>query len=295
MHHGTMTADEARRWLAARAQGDHTLLDVRQDWEYAEAHLPGAVHVPLGELDRRLGELAPGRPTVVYCRSGSRSAAAAAMLAAHGFGEVFNLEGGILAWNGAVAAGPGGAGLHALPAGGPPALVLARAWRMEAALGDFYAATADAAPPEAAALLRRLAGFEERHKARLLELCRKTPGCTAEDGGPQAAPGEGKGENSADVADTAPAAAAQAPGGAPLLEGGLTAAEFLALHGAEFADPRGVLEAGMMFEAQAMDLYARCAARAENPEARALFGGLADEERGHLKALRALLDRKGRG
>jgi rhodanese-related sulfurtransferase/rubrerythrin len=294
MHHGTIDRRRGPALAGRAAPGDHTLLDVRQDWEYAEAHLPGAVHVPLGELDRRLGELAPGRPTVVYCRSGSRSAAAAAMLAAHGFGEVFNLKGGILAWNGAVAAGPGGAGLHALPAGGPPALVLARAWRMEAALGDFYAAVADAAPPEAAALLRRLAGFEERHKARLLELCRKTPGCTAEDGGPQAAPGGGRARTARTLRTPRPqrrAGARRRPSAGRRAH----RRRILALHGAEFADPRGVLEAGMMFEAQAMDLYARCAARAENPEARALFGGLADEERGHLKALGALLDRMGRG
>ncbi len=273
MQYRGMGPDQARSWLAARRQDDHTLLDVRQDGEYAQAHLPGALHIPLGDLGGRLGELDPGRPVLAYCRSGSRSAAAAAMLAARGFGEVINLEGGLLAWEGAVAAGHGGAGLRALPADGDPALVLARAWRMEAALGRFYADAAAQAPPEAAVLLSRLAGFEEHHKARLLEQCRRTPGCAAGTDGPQAG---------------------ATPPDAPL-EGGLTAAEFLALHGPDLADPRGVLEAGMMFEAQALDLYTRCAARAGSPGARALFGTLADEERGHLKALGSLLDRLDRG
>ena len=266
--HRTMDAQQAKSWLAARKPQDHTLLDVRQDWEYAEAHLPGARHIPLGELAERAGELDPGRPTVVYCRTGGRSAAAAALLAGRGFAQVSTLAGGIPAWSGAAAAGPPDAGLRALPEGGDPAQIVLRAWGMEAALGDFYTAMAGQTRGEVAATLTRLAGFEERHKARLLETYRRMTGREPEPG---------------------------APGEATPLEGGLTAAEFIALHGPNFTDPRAVVETGMMFEAQAMDLYTRCAARAATPEARDLLATLAREEQAHLKALGSVLDRLDRG
>lgn len=61
-----MNVEEARRFLAENKEQDFTLLDVRQPGEYREAHLPGAVLVPLPELTRRLGELDRDKPLVVY-------------------------------------------------------------------------------------------------------------------------------------------------------------------------------------------------------------------------------------
>ena len=76
------------------------LLDVREGWEWAAASLApeGAHHIPLDELEERRHELPEDRPVVVYCRSGQRSLRAARSLAAAGVPEVYNLEGGILAW-----------------------------------------------------------------------------------------------------------------------------------------------------------------------------------------------------
>jgi len=54
--------------------------------------------IPLGELPRRLGELDPSAEIVVHCKSGGRSARAAALLQERGFTRVFNLTGGILRW-----------------------------------------------------------------------------------------------------------------------------------------------------------------------------------------------------
>jgi adenylyltransferase/sulfurtransferase len=73
-----------------------TLLDVREPWEVELVSLPGAVHIPLGELEERLGELPPGAVTV-YCHHGIRSAQARDLLLAHGF-DASHLEGGIDAW-----------------------------------------------------------------------------------------------------------------------------------------------------------------------------------------------------
>ena len=82
------------------ARGDDLeLLDVREPYEWAIARLPGARHIPLGSLHARLESLDPRRETIVYCKSGMRSMAAASQLAAAGFAKVANLSGGISRWS----------------------------------------------------------------------------------------------------------------------------------------------------------------------------------------------------
>jgi rhodanese-related sulfurtransferase len=77
-----------------------TLVDVREDWETELAPVPSPhVHIPMGEIADRLSELDPGAETVVICRSGGRSLEVARFLSGRGFGSVFNLAGGILAWS----------------------------------------------------------------------------------------------------------------------------------------------------------------------------------------------------
>jgi adenylyltransferase/sulfurtransferase len=82
------------------ARGDDLeLLDVREPFEWAIARLPGARHIPLGMLPDVVHELDPARETIVYCKSGMRSMAAATQLAAAGFANVANLTGGISRWS----------------------------------------------------------------------------------------------------------------------------------------------------------------------------------------------------
>jgi rhodanese-related sulfurtransferase len=90
-----------REFLERRAAGDElTLLDVREDWETTLAPVPSAiVHIPMGQIADRLGELDSQRETVVICRSGGRSMQVAHFLEARGFSSVSNLAGGILAWS----------------------------------------------------------------------------------------------------------------------------------------------------------------------------------------------------
>jgi adenylyltransferase/sulfurtransferase len=76
------------------------LVDVREihEWEISNLGFAGAKLVPLGQLFERLDELDPQRETVVYCRSGSRSAMAVKYLQAHDFVRAVNLRGGINDW-----------------------------------------------------------------------------------------------------------------------------------------------------------------------------------------------------
>lgn len=79
---------------------DATVIDVREAAEFASGHLLNARHIPLGDLEKRLGELEKlkDKPVILNCQSGSRSASACAILAKAGFSHVHNLEGGIEAW-----------------------------------------------------------------------------------------------------------------------------------------------------------------------------------------------------
>lgn len=74
------------------------LVDVRTETEVARGMIDGAVHIPLHLLPIKMEEMSHETPTVLYCHSGARSAQACAFMASRGFDNVFNLQGGILAW-----------------------------------------------------------------------------------------------------------------------------------------------------------------------------------------------------
>lgn len=82
-------------------KGNVRLLDVRTDAEIAQGKIPEGEPLPLHLIPLRMGEMDKQATTVFYCRSGGRSAQAAAFFAANGFQDVYNLQGGIIAWAGA--------------------------------------------------------------------------------------------------------------------------------------------------------------------------------------------------
>jgi rhodanese-related sulfurtransferase len=79
--------------------GSTTLIDVRTDEELAIAALPGALHLPMAELQTRLGELDPDTSIAVLCHHGVRSEMAARFLERNGFKDVSSVVGGIEAWS----------------------------------------------------------------------------------------------------------------------------------------------------------------------------------------------------
>lgn len=86
--------------VADELPGTTTLLDVREDDEWTAGHAPNALHIPLGELAARLGELPEDNAVFVVCRAGGRSARATAYLNANGW-DATNVEGGMQAWQAA--------------------------------------------------------------------------------------------------------------------------------------------------------------------------------------------------
>jgi molybdopterin/thiamine biosynthesis adenylyltransferase/rhodanese-related sulfurtransferase len=80
--------------------GEPVVLDVREQDEWDEGHIAGALHVPRGHLESRIERLAPdtSRPVVVYCSAGNRSAFAAKTLSELGYEDVVSLAGGFTDW-----------------------------------------------------------------------------------------------------------------------------------------------------------------------------------------------------
>ncbi len=81
-----------------RDRDDVFVLDVREDFEYAEGHIPGVTLIPLKQIPARLDEIPTDKTVVAVCRSGNRSGQATKFLRGQGFGNVHNMQGGMNAW-----------------------------------------------------------------------------------------------------------------------------------------------------------------------------------------------------
>lgn len=77
------------------------IVDVRENDEWQAQHITGAIHIPLGQVQARIAELAQYKNStiIMQCRSGKRSEKAARLLETAGFSRVYNLTGGISAWS----------------------------------------------------------------------------------------------------------------------------------------------------------------------------------------------------
>jgi rhodanese-related sulfurtransferase len=75
-----------------------TVLDVRDASEFASGRLNGSRNIPVGDVEKRAAEVPAGKPVVVVCESGARSARAASALRKAGRSDVYCLEGGLSSW-----------------------------------------------------------------------------------------------------------------------------------------------------------------------------------------------------
>jgi len=91
---GRTSGKEARRLVESGAR----LIDVRTHGEFESGHIPGALNIPVQDLDKRMGEVGEkADPIVLYCRSGARSGRAMRMLKSAGYTTVYDL-GPMSAW-----------------------------------------------------------------------------------------------------------------------------------------------------------------------------------------------------
>jgi rhodanese-related sulfurtransferase len=92
---GRLSAKEANERVT---NGELTIVDVRENWEYARDHIPSSTLTPLGQIIARPQDVIKSDNVIFVCEVGQRSAVAAEMAAALGMHHVFNLEGGMQAW-----------------------------------------------------------------------------------------------------------------------------------------------------------------------------------------------------
>lgn len=87
---------------AMQDENKAVIVDVREDDEWNEHHIHGAIHIPMAQLNARLSELEPYKnsPVITQCKGGKRSAQAQIALKSAGFSKVYNMDGGIQAWDG---------------------------------------------------------------------------------------------------------------------------------------------------------------------------------------------------
>jgi rhodanese-related sulfurtransferase len=96
----SMISPEKVAEILKTQKDNYIILDVRSKEEFDSGHLDSALLIPVNELESRYGELPKDKPIIVYCRSGKRSAQAAAILVNKGFSQVYDMTGGINAWTG---------------------------------------------------------------------------------------------------------------------------------------------------------------------------------------------------
>ena len=255
-----ISVEQLREYMARHEENEYLLVDVRQPNEYAGGHIPGAVLMPLGEIFERMRELPPDRDIVVYCRSGKRSRGAALLIGSRPYvaGGVFNMTGGILAWNGHLL--PDGPNLRVFDLSASEQEVLMRAMELERGAESFYAAVhrRHHAAPWARAF-PALAGAEQAH-ARMIHRFWA----------------EGQ-------TDPPPFAEAYAGLSDHLVEGGFSAAALVTLLE---SDPqhacRAILEMALTIEYAAYDLSRNMAHRFRGQPAEQVFQAIAEGEKEHI-------------
>ncbi len=86
---------------SVKDRSDVFVIDVREQSEYDDGHIPGVTLIPMGEVADRLAEIPTDKEVIVTCRSGNRSGQVTDFLRQQGFDNVHNMEGGIVAWEAA--------------------------------------------------------------------------------------------------------------------------------------------------------------------------------------------------
>jgi sulfur-carrier protein adenylyltransferase/sulfurtransferase len=190
-------------------------------------------------------------------------------MAGQGFRKVFNLKGGIQAWEGEKAAGPVELHLDLIRVDETPLGIIRVAYGMEHTLGHFYTRLQSTSEDvELSQLLARLASLEDKHKQYLLDLYAHLD------------PAHTDGE------------AFETSLLASMTEGGFDSEELLRKNREFLANVPALLDLAMMLETQALDLYLRFAQKVSADATRQVLHRIADEEKNHLTWLGKLRDQR---
>jgi rhodanese-related sulfurtransferase/rubrerythrin len=259
-----LTPGNMRSILDRDKTGEFSLLDVRQPVEYEAGHIPGAVLIPLGELEARQAELDRSKKVIVYCRSGHRSMAAAIALCGLGFKGVHQLDGGILNWPYETITGIPKARPELVTETASAKDILMLATKLEKGSLDFYLGAKDKTRSlRVKDTFQMLANAEDRHMQRLYE---------------QAVSLLGEGA-------LLPLERLKRDLKVGYMEGGIEISPALARIEAKFTDEMEALEIALEKEYMSYDFYKRASTLVDNQDAKGLLHQLASEERGHADIL----------
>jgi rubrerythrin len=198
---------------------------------------------------------------------GGRSRVAAQMLNERGFRVVYNLAGGIKAWQGNIAVGDVDLGLELFSGRESAEETLIVAYGMEQGLRDFYLTTiAELQNPAVKKLFAQLADIEILHEDRIFALYLQTTATTIS-----------RQEFEGRIVVAA-------------MEGGLTTEEYINRLQPNLEDVHEAVAIAMSIEAQALDLYQRAAQRSTTEQSRAVLTRIASEEQAHLNKLGELFE-----
>jgi len=189
------------------------------------------------------------------------------MLSGKGFQKVFNVSGGIKAWQAKTAIGPQDLGLDLFTGKEEPLDILKVAYSLEQGLREFYLQMERKAEnPKIEDLFARLSEIEVKHQMSIYiaynDISTK--------------------EVSKDEFEKMVEIKA--------LEGGLSTREYLELFGSDLDSETQVVSLAMSIEAQALDLYQRLSLKVENRQSRDIINQIAKEEKAHLASLGKLMD-----
>ena len=191
------------------------------------------------------------------------------MLNGKGFSNVYNLTGGIKAWNKEVAVGTEETGLYLFTNTESPEEAVIVGFGLEVGLREFYLSMQLKTTRESTKVLfGKLADIEILHQQRLVELYRDMTGSAVT-----------MTEFSDKIVE-------------PVMEGGLSTEEYLKLYNIDFDSELEVLGMALAIEAQALDLYLRASQRSRNKQTEKVLLQIADEERSHIARLSSYIDQQ---
>ena len=189
------------------------------------------------------------------------------MLAGKGFTKIYNLSGGIKAWNNEIAIGPPELGLELFSGAESAEQTIIVGYGLEQGLREFYLdMQQNVAAKKAKDLFQMLADIELLHQKQLLELYGQVTGSSI------------------------PENTFQAEKVQPAMEGGLTTAQYLERYSPDLESELDILSLAISIEAQALDLYQRAADKAEQENVSTVLRHIANEERAHINKLVQYID-----
>jgi rhodanese-related sulfurtransferase/rubrerythrin len=260
----SLTPDEIKNILDRDKKGEFLLLDVRQPEEYKAEHIPGAVLIPLGELEARQGELDRSKKIIAYCRSGHRSMAAAIALCGLGFKDIHHLDGGILDWPYETITGIPERRPELVTEAADVRDILMLAIKLEKGSREFYMAARDKVQSsQMKETFQTLANAEEGHMQRLYDRAISLLG-------KEALPPLDNLRQELKVEH---------------MEGGIEVSSALTKLDEDITDEMEALEIALEKEYMSYDFYKRASTLVENPDAKALLHELSLEERRHADIL----------